>query len=65
MLLEVSKSGRGDSLHPLTYFWQPISTCISPDCTPKYEVVSAGDYVKSRLEATYAHSASNPQVATV
>ncbi|RXW21077.1 hypothetical protein EST38_g4787 [Candolleomyces aberdarensis] len=37
---------------------EPISTCVYPDSTPKYEVVSAGDYVKSRLEATYAHSAT-------
>lgn len=35
---------------------QPIPTCISEDCPQKYEVVKAGDYVKSRLEATYAHS---------
>ncbi|KAF6741449.1 hypothetical protein DFP72DRAFT_833486 [Ephemerocybe angulata] len=35
---------------------QPIPTCLSPGRTPQYEVVSAGDYVKSRLEATYAQS---------
>ncbi|KAF8645250.1 hypothetical protein AX16_008075 [Volvariella volvacea WC 439] len=34
----------------------PIPTCISEDNPPKYEVVTAGEYVKSRLEATYAHS---------
>ena len=26
---------------------------MSEDFPPKYEVVTAGDYVKSRLEATY------------
>ncbi|KAG5721468.1 putative iron/ascorbate oxidoreductase [Termitomyces sp. T112] len=31
----------------------PIPTCISPDSPAKYEVITAGDYVKSRLEATY------------
>ncbi|KAF9468692.1 hypothetical protein BDZ94DRAFT_1153822 [Collybia nuda] len=33
---------------------EPIPTCISPDNPQKYEVVTAGEYVKSRLEATYA-----------
>ncbi|KAG6812496.1 hypothetical protein H0H92_002495, partial [Tricholoma furcatifolium] len=31
----------------------PISTCISPDNPAKYGTISAGEYVKSRLEATY------------
>ncbi|KAL0946837.1 hypothetical protein HGRIS_013005 [Hohenbuehelia grisea] len=35
---------------------EPIPTCVSPDTPAKYEVVTAGEYVKSRLEATYAHS---------
>lgn len=35
---------------------QPIPGCVSEDNPPKYEVVTAGDYVKSRLEETYAHS---------
>lgn len=35
---------------------QALPTCVGPDRPPKYEVVTAGDYVKSRLEATYAHS---------
>ncbi|KAH9831352.1 Clavaminate synthase-like protein [Rhodofomes roseus] len=34
---------------------EPISSCVSPDRPPKYEVVTAGDYVKSKLEATYGH----------
>ncbi|TFK48749.1 Clavaminate synthase-like protein [Heliocybe sulcata] len=34
----------------------PIPSCVSEDNPPKYEVVKAGDYVRSRLEATYAHS---------
>jgi len=34
----------------------PLPSCIDEDAPPKYEVVTAGEYVKSRLEATYAHS---------
>ncbi|KAJ3988345.1 Clavaminate synthase-like protein [Lentinula detonsa] len=37
---------------------QPIGSCISPEMPAKYEVISAGDYVRSRLEETYAHSSS-------
>jgi len=33
---------------------EAIPTCVSADRPAKYEVVTAGDYVKSRLEATYA-----------
>ncbi|KAL4069974.1 hypothetical protein V8B97DRAFT_569991 [Scleroderma yunnanense] len=36
---------------------EPIPSCITPDNPAKYEVITAGEYVKSRLEATYAHSA--------
>ncbi|GBE85083.1 Clavaminate synthase-like protein [Sparassis latifolia] len=35
---------------------EPLPSCVSEDNPAKYEVVCAGDYVKSRLEATYAHS---------
>ncbi|KAG9019910.1 hypothetical protein FRB90_000041 [Tulasnella sp. 427] len=35
---------------------EAIPSCVSPDRPPRYEVVTAGEYVKSRLEATYAHS---------
>ncbi|KAH0832133.1 hypothetical protein J3R83DRAFT_13042 [Lanmaoa asiatica] len=35
---------------------EPIPGCVTEDNPAKYEVVTAGDYVKSRLEATYAHS---------
>ncbi|KAH9850226.1 2OG-Fe-II oxygenase [Lenzites betulinus] len=35
---------------------EPLPSCVSADFPPKYEVVTAGEYVKSRLEATYAHS---------
>lgn len=35
---------------------EPIPTCVSPGSPAKYEVITAGEYVKSRLEATYAHS---------
>ncbi|KAI0754477.1 Clavaminate synthase-like protein [Daedaleopsis nitida] len=34
---------------------EPIPSCISPERPPKYEVVTAGDYVKERLKATYGH----------
>ncbi|KAI0629820.1 2OG-Fe-II oxygenase [Trametes polyzona] len=35
---------------------EALPSCVSDDFPPKYEVVTAGEYVKSRLEATYAHS---------
>jgi len=35
---------------------EPLPSCVSEDNPAKYEVVTAGDYVKSRLEATYSHS---------
>ncbi|KAI0265540.1 2OG-Fe-II oxygenase [Gloeopeniophorella convolvens] len=35
---------------------EALPSCVSEDFPAKYEVVTAGDYVKSRLEATYAHS---------
>jgi len=35
---------------------EPLPSCVSEDSPAKYEVVTAGEYVKSRLEATYAHS---------
>ncbi|KAF9485812.1 Clavaminate synthase-like protein [Pholiota conissans] len=35
---------------------EPIPTCVTPGSPSKYEVVTAGEYVKSRLAATYAHS---------
>ena len=34
---------------------QPIPGCVSPECPSRYENVTAGEYVKSRLEATYNH----------
>ncbi|KAJ3518165.1 hypothetical protein NLJ89_g29 [Agrocybe chaxingu] len=34
---------------------EPIPSCVSPDTPPKYEVVTAGEYIKSRLRATYNH----------
>ncbi|KAJ3508597.1 hypothetical protein NLJ89_g5673 [Agrocybe chaxingu] len=36
---------------------EPIPTCVTPGSPYKYEIMTAGEYVKSRLEATYAHSA--------
>jgi len=35
---------------------EPIPTCVTPGSPSKYEVITAGEYVKSRLEATYAPS---------
>ncbi|KAI0629793.1 Clavaminate synthase-like protein [Trametes polyzona] len=34
---------------------EPIPSCVSPERPLKYEVVTAGDYVKERLKATYGH----------
>ncbi|OSC98036.1 Clavaminate synthase-like protein [Trametes coccinea BRFM310] len=34
---------------------EPITSCVSPERPPKYEVVTAGEYVKERLKATYGH----------
>jgi hypothetical protein len=39
------------------YFFKPIPTCVSLELPSKYEVITAGEYVKSRLEATYASAA--------
>jgi len=33
---------------------QALPSCVSDDFPAKYDVVTAGDYVKSRLEATYS-----------
>ncbi|KAJ7109085.1 hypothetical protein C8R43DRAFT_1043317 [Mycena crocata] len=38
---------------------EPLPSCVSPDLPAKYEVVTAGEYVKQRLEETYAHSKSD------
>ncbi|EGN98192.1 hypothetical protein SERLA73DRAFT_183109 [Serpula lacrymans var. lacrymans S7.3] len=35
---------------------EPIQSCVSTENPPKYEVVTAGEYVKSRLEASFNHS---------
>ncbi|KAI0683098.1 Clavaminate synthase-like protein [Earliella scabrosa] len=37
---------------------EALPSCVSDDYPAQYEVVTAGEYVKSRLEATYAHSKS-------
>ncbi|KJA17467.1 hypothetical protein HYPSUDRAFT_146474 [Hypholoma sublateritium FD-334 SS-4] len=37
---------------------EPIPTCVTPGSPSKYDVVTAGQYVKSRLEATYSHSSA-------
>ncbi|KAJ7081604.1 hypothetical protein B0H15DRAFT_952960 [Mycena belliarum] len=35
---------------------EPLPSCVSPDQPSKYEAVTAGEYVKRRLEETYARS---------
>lgn len=34
---------------------EPIAGCVSDEQPPRYEVMTAGDYVKMRLKATYGH----------
>ncbi|KIP03983.1 hypothetical protein PHLGIDRAFT_213895 [Phlebiopsis gigantea 11061_1 CR5-6] len=34
---------------------EPIPSCVSPERPPQYEVITAGEYVKERLKATYGH----------
>ncbi|KAI8986155.1 Clavaminate synthase-like protein [Trametes punicea] len=34
---------------------EPIPSCVSPMRPPKYDIVTAGEYVKERLTATYGH----------
>ncbi|KAF8993504.1 Clavaminate synthase-like protein [Cyathus striatus] len=35
---------------------EPIASCISPEQPPKYEVMTAGEYVRSRLAARYGNN---------
>jgi len=35
---------------------EAIPSCCSEEFPPKYPAVTAGEYVKARLEETYAHS---------
>ncbi|KAJ6602240.1 hypothetical protein B0H10DRAFT_2230230 [Mycena sp. CBHHK59/15] len=37
---------------------EPLPSCVSPEWPARYEVVTAGEYVKGRLEETYAQSAA-------
>jgi hypothetical protein len=32
-----------------------MESCVSPDRPPEYEVTTAGEYVKGRLQATFNH----------
>ncbi|KAJ7776815.1 hypothetical protein DFH07DRAFT_797909 [Mycena maculata] len=34
---------------------EPIPTCVSSDRPARYEVITAGEYIKARLQATYGH----------
>ncbi|KAG2009783.1 2OG-Fe(II) oxygenase [Coprinopsis cinerea AmutBmut pab1-1] len=34
---------------------EPIPTCVSAERPFKYEIITAGEYIKSRLQATYNH----------
>ncbi|TFK48795.1 Clavaminate synthase-like protein [Heliocybe sulcata] len=34
---------------------EPIESCVSAERPPKYEIITAGEYVKERLKATYGH----------
>jgi len=34
---------------------EPIPSCVSVDRPLKYDVMTAGDYVKEKLKATYGH----------
>ncbi|KAJ7505878.1 hypothetical protein B0H11DRAFT_1976528 [Mycena galericulata] len=34
---------------------EPIPSCVSSDRPARYEVITAGEYIKSRLQATYGH----------
>jgi len=34
---------------------EPIASCVGAERPPRFEVVTAGDYVKMRLQATYGH----------
>lgn len=34
---------------------EPLPSCVSPERPQKYEVITAGEYVKARFQATYNH----------
>ncbi|KAJ7712995.1 hypothetical protein B0H16DRAFT_1623130 [Mycena metata] len=34
---------------------EPIASCVSADRPAKYEVITAGEFIKGRLQATYGH----------
>ncbi|KZP06106.1 Clavaminate synthase-like protein [Athelia psychrophila] len=58
----INKSGRERYSIPLFFGTdydvklEPLPGCVTVERPARYEVVTAGEYVKSRLEATYAHS---------
>ncbi|KAJ4482524.1 Clavaminate synthase-like protein [Lentinula aciculospora] len=59
----INKSGQERYSVPLFFgvdydvLLKPIPSCISSEMPAKYEVVTAGEYVKRRLQETYTHSA--------
>ncbi|KAF8872232.1 hypothetical protein BD779DRAFT_349690 [Infundibulicybe gibba] len=61
----INQSGRERYSIPLFFgtnydvVLEPIATCVSPENPPRYQAITAGEYVKSRLEATYVQSAPN------
>lgn len=58
----INRTGKGRYSIPLFFgtdynvVLEPLPGCVTPDNPAKYEVVTAGEYVKSRLDATYAQS---------
>lgn len=34
---------------------EPIPSCVSAERPARYDVITAGDYIKARLQATYGH----------
>ncbi|KAJ7205987.1 hypothetical protein GGX14DRAFT_367612 [Mycena pura] len=59
-----NRSGRERYSMPLFFgtdydvLLEPLPGCVSADSPARYELVTAGEYVRRRLEETYAHSKS-------
>ncbi|KAI9573505.1 Clavaminate synthase-like protein [Boletus coccyginus] len=58
-----ASNASGQERYPIPVFFgadsdvklEPIPGCVTEDNPAKYEVVTEGDYVKSRLDATFVH----------